>query len=299
MRKILAHLLLAASCLVVLPAIADGQDALVKRGAYLVNGPAACANCHTPRNSDFSLVQGMEFAGGFKLVDPAFTVYSANITPDKDTGIGTWTDGEVLRAIRQGVGKDGKVIFPPMPVPTYNNMSDDDAKAIVAYLRTLKPIHNVVPDSTWNMPQQAMPAPKGAPAPVADDKVAYGRYIATAIAHCFECHTTPDERGTPDMAHHLGAGGFRISLAPGMDVITPNITSDPATGIGKWSDADIKKALTDGVAPSGQHLSPPMPFPWFKHMTDSDLDAVVAYLHTLPPIVNNVERTEFQKTAFK
>jgi len=84
-----------------------------------------------------------------------------------------------------------------------------------------------------------------------------------------------------------------------MEVMTANITSDPETGIGKWSDADIKKALTEGMAPGGHMLSPPMPFPWFKNMTDGDLDAIVAYIRTLPPISNKVERTPFQQTAFK
>ena len=278
---------------------ASAQDDLVKRGAYLVNGPAACANCHTPRNPDFSLMAGKDLAGGFHLVDPAFDVYSANITPDPNTGIGKWTDAQIARAIRQGIDDKGNVIFPPMPVPTYNSMSDDDVKAIVAYLRTIPAVQNEVPESKWNIPLKPMPEPKGTAAPSPDDKVAYGRYLVTSIAHCFECHTTPDEHGVPDFANHLGAGGLKISLGPGMDVVTPNITSDKETGIGKWSAADIKKALTEGLAPSGQHLSPPMPFPWFKNMTDQDLDAVVAFIQTLPPISNKVERTEFQKTAFK
>ncbi|HVW91808.1 MAG TPA: c-type cytochrome [Devosia sp.] len=299
MKKILLPLVVFATAAAASPVAADDQEALVKRGAYLVNGPAACANCHTPRNPDFSLITDKNLAGGFHLVDPAFDVYSANITPDKATGIGNWTDEQIMRAIRQGIDDEGKVIFPPMPVPTYNNMSDDDVKAIVAYLHTVPAVQNKVPESKWNIPQQAMPPPKGAPAPSAEDKVAYGGYLVNAVAHCFECHTTPDEHGVPDVAHHLGAGGFKIALAPGMDVMTPNITSDKETGIGNWTAADIKKALTDGVTPTGQHLSPPMPFPWFKNMTDQDLDAIVAYVQTLPPISNKVERTDFQKTAFK
>ena len=299
MNPIIASGVLAVSILIAAPTAADDQDVMAKRGAYLVNGPAACANCHTPRNPDFSLMAGKNLAGGFHLVDPAFDVYSANITPDKETGIGTWSDEQIIRAIRQGIDDEGKIIFPPMPVPTYNNMSDDDVKAIVAYLHTIPAVHNEVPQSKWYIPQQAMPAPKGTPAPSPTDKVAYGRYLVTAVAHCFECHTTPDEHGVPDFAHHLGAGGLKITLAPGMDAMTPNITSDKVTGIGAWSAADIKKALTEGLTPTGQHLSPPMPFPWFKNMTDEDLDAVVAYIQTLPPITNKVERTDFQKTAFK
>ncbi len=286
------------SLAVALPAAAADQDALVARGAYLVNGPVACANCHTPRNPDFSFQPGMDFAGGFHIVDPAFDVYSANITPDKETGIGDWTDDQIIHALREGVDDEGKIIFPPMPVPTYNSMSDDDVKAIVAYLHTIKPVHNQVPESKWNVPQMAMPPAKGLPAPPTTDKVAYGGYIVKSLAHCFECHSSPDANGVPDFAHGLGAGGFMIQLAPEMVVRTANITSDPETGIGKWSDEDIKKAITEGVTPTGGHLSPPMPFAFFKNMTPEDLDAVVAYVRTIPPIVNTVERTDFQKKAF-
>ena len=279
-----------------LPAWAQDQDALVRRGQYLVNGPMACSNCHGTRAEDFSIVPGKEFAGGFHLVDPAFDAYSANITPDEETGIGKWTDEQIMTAIRRGIDPQGKIIFPPMPVPTYNNLSDDDVKAVVAYLRTIAPVHNEVPESKWNIPQQAMPPPKGTPAPPMSDKVAYGRYIVTAEAHCFECHTPMGPQG-PDMSK-LGAGGMEIQLAPGMVVRTANITSDPETGIGKWTDQQIKDALTKGVTPTGQHLSPPMPFPWFKNMTPEDLDAVVAFVRTIPPVVNKVERTAFQQKAF-
>jgi mono/diheme cytochrome c family protein len=262
----------------------------IERGRYL-SAAGDCKACHTADG-------GKPFAGGRAVPTPFGTIYAPNITPDKETGIGNWTDAQIIHAIREGVDDEGHIIFPPMPVPTYNNMSDDDVKAIVAYLRTLKPIHNEVPDSKWNVPQQAMPPAKGLPAPPRTDKVAYGHYLATAVAHCFECHSTPDPNGVPDFAHHLGAGGFTIELAPGMEVTTPNITSDPETGIGKWTDADIRKALTEGVTPTGGHISPPMPFPWFKNMTSDDIDAVVAYVRTIPPISNKVERTAFQKQAF-
>ena len=284
------------ACATALPATAEDQEALVKRGAYLVNGPLACASCHTPRAPDFSFLPGMDFAGGFKLVDPAFVVYSANITPDKETGIGTWSDDQIITAIREGKDKEGKIIFPPMPVPTYNNMSNDDAKAVVAYLRTLKPIHNEVPESKWIVPQQAMPPAKGLPAPPQNDKVAYGGYIVNSLAHCFECHSTRGPDGAPDLAHHLGAGGFEIELAPGMVVRTPNITPDPETGIGAINTPDIKMGITEGIAEG--HLSPPMPYPFYKNMTSDDLDAVVAYLRAIPTIKNKVKRTDFQRKAY-
>jgi len=278
---------------------AAAKSALVKRGAYLMNGPVACANCHTPRNPDMSLRPDMSYAGGFKIVDPLFDVYTANITQDKDTGIGTWTDAQIITTIREGKTPEGKIIFPPMPVPTYNTMSNADVKAIVAFLRTIKPIHNEVPESKYHVAQQPMPPAKGAPAPKASDKVAYGGYIVNSLAHCFECHTGTNAKGELDFEHLRGAGGFLITLAPGATVKTANITPDPETGIGKWSNADIRKALTHGVRPDGRHLSPPMPYPFFKNMTKRDLDAVIAYLRTIPPIKNAVERTEFQKSNFK
>src|SRR3974390_1986448 len=180
-------LLLAAAIVsaVALPAAAEDQAALLKRGAYLVNGPVACANCHTPRAADFSFLRGMDFAGGFNIVDPGFNVHTANITPDKDTGIGTWTDAQIITAIREGKSREGRITFPPMPVPTYNNMSDYDVKAIVAFLHTIRPVHHEVPESKYKLPQQAMPPARGLPAPPAHDKVAYGGYIVNALAPRF------------------------------------------------------------------------------------------------------------------
>ncbi|HET7716191.1 MAG TPA: cytochrome c [Bauldia sp.] len=278
---------------------AQDQDALVARGEYLMNGPVACGNCHNGRNEKFEFIPGKELAGGFHLFDPiGIDAYAANITPDPDTGIGTWTDEQIIVAIREGKTPDGRINFPPMPVPVYNNMSDDDVKAIVAYLRTVPAVHNEVPESTYKIPQQPMPPAKGLPAPPKSDKVAYGGYIVNALAHCFECHTPFTDQGMPDMTK-LGAGGFPIHLGPEMIVMTANITPDPETGIGNWSDDDIKKAITEGVRPDGTKLAPPMPFGFFKNMTAEDLDAIVAYLRTIPPIKNKVERTEFQKQAFQ
>lgn len=278
---------------------ADDPAELLKRGAYLMNGPVACANCHTPRGPDMAFLPGKDYAGGFRIVDPLFDVHSANITQDKETGIGAWTDAQIITAIREGRTREGRINFPPMPVPTYNRMSDADVKAIVAFLRTVKPVRNQVPEPKYAIPQQAMPPAKGLPAPPASDKVANGGYIVNALAHCFECHTGPNAKGEPDFEHLMGAGGMTITLAPGATVKTANITPDPETGIGKWSDADIKRALTEGVRPDGRHLAPPMPFPFFRNMTGEDLDAVVAYLRTIPPIRNQVERTDFQKATFK
>lgn len=299
MKTLSAVLLALAGAGAMLGGQAVAQDAaLIARGEYLVNGPVACGNCHHSRDEKLEFIPGKEFAGGFHIVEEGvFDVHAANITPDPDTGIGTWSDEQIITAIREGRTPDGRIIFPPMAVPTYNMMSDEDVKAMVAYLRTVPAVHNEVPESTYSIPQQAMPPAKGDPAPPASDKVAYGGYIVNALAHCFECHTPFTPEGMPDMTK-IGAGGFKIHLGPGIEVVTANITPDPETGIGNWTDEEIKTAIVDAVRPGGGKLAPPMPYPFFKRMTDEDLDAVVAYLRTIPPVSNKIERTEFQKQAF-
>ncbi len=275
-------------------AVAQDQN-LVARGSYLVNGIAACGNCHTPKNPDLSPRSEMFLAGGERFDTPVFTAYSRNLTPDKDSGIGIWTDEQLIRAMREGVTKEGEILGPPMPVPTYHNMSDDDAKAIVAYLRTIKPVHNEVPESKYKIPLRPMVNAKGLPAPPKSDNVAYGGYLVNAIAHCFECHSTPDEHGEPDIAGHLGAGGFPLpiwpeaSAKPGAVIYSLNITPDRETGIGTWNDDQIKRAITEGLDKDGKQLFPLMPFAYFKKMTPEDLDAMVAYLHTIKPIKNKIE----------
>jgi len=277
------------------PAGAQDQQALIARGSYLVNGPAACGNCHTRKNPDLSPQNGMFLAGGERFDTPVFTAYSRNLTPDKDSGIGTWTDAQIIRAMREGVTKEGEILGPPMPVPTYHNMSDDDAKAIVAYLRTVNPVHNEVPESKYKIPLQPQVPAKGEPAPPRSDKAAYGGYLVNAIAHCFECHSTPDEHGEPDVAGHRGAGGFPLPIwpeagtKPGSVVFSLNITPDQETGIGAWSDDQIKRAITEGIDKDGKQLFPLMPFGSFKKMTPEDLDAIVAYLHTIKPLRNKIE----------
>ena len=271
----------AVTSAMALPASAQSQKALVERGKYLVNGPAACGNCHTQRGPNLLPITSKFLAGGEKITAPIFVAYSRNITPDKDTGIGTWSDAQIIRAIREGVTKEGKTLGPPMPFDFYNKMSNDDAKAIVAYLRTVKPMHNEVPESKYKIPLKPESAAKGEAAPPKSDKIAYGRYIAT-MAHCLECHT-PLAGPKRDLENQLGAGGFPIEFA-GTIVTTRNITSDKETGIGGWTDAQIKRAITKGIDKDGKQLIPLMPYSYLKNLSAEDLNAVVAFLRTLPAI---------------
>jgi len=168
-----------ALCLV-LPVAFAQEETLLERGTYLVQGIVACGNCHTPKNADGSPVAGMELAGNFTIEEPVFTAYAANITPDKETGIGTWSDDEIVHAIRDGIRPDGSIIGPPMPSVFYRDMSDRDARAIVAYLRDVPAVKNEIQKSEYNMPlPPAWGPPVGeVPEVSKNDASAYANYVA-------------------------------------------------------------------------------------------------------------------------
>lgn len=250
----------------------------LERGTYLMQSIVACGNCHTPKGPDGEL-PGMELAGGFLIEMEPFTVYPPNITPDKETGIGNWTDAQLIAAIREGRRPDGSIIGPPMPIEFYRKMSDEDVTAIVAYLRAVKPVSNRVQKTVYRIP---LPKDYGPPvghvtAPSRDDKVAYGEYLAT-IGHCMECHTPMGDNGQRDYADRLGAGGEEFPGPWGVSY-SANITP---TGLKDYTDAQLKTIITTGVRPNGTKLLPPMAIPYYAKMTEADLDALVAYLRTLP-----------------
>jgi mono/diheme cytochrome c family protein len=267
-------------------------DRSPERGEYLVNGILACANCHTPRGPDLAFIEGMHLAGGLEIDElPAFHAYTRNITPDPETGIGTWTDEEIARAIREGITPEGEV-GPPMPIFTYNRMSDDDVMAVVAYLRSIPAVYNEVPEGVYNIPKP-LPGPAlGLQAPPPSDRVAYGDYLVNALGHCFECHTPMGPDGMPDFTR-LGAGGFPMFETPLGTIRSANITNDAETGLGGWTDEEIRRALTEGISRHGEHLFPIMPYDFFRNMTDEDIDAVIAYLRTVPAVHNEVEKVDW------
>jgi mono/diheme cytochrome c family protein len=269
---------LAAGAVIVAAGTAEAQTPL-ERGTYLMRSIVACGNCHTPKGPDGDIAD-MELAGGFVIEDGPFKAVASNITPDEETGIGTWTDAEIITAIREGKRPDGTVIGPPMPIGFYRHMSDADAEAIVAYLRSVPPIRNEVPASEYDIP---LPESYGPPvgevsAPSPDDQVAYGEYLSN-IGHCMECHTPMGEGGMPDYANRFGAGGFPFN-GPWGTSVSANIT--PA-GIGHYSDEELKAVIRTGVRPDGSKLLPPMPVSYYAGVTDADMDALVAYLRSLPP----------------
>jgi mono/diheme cytochrome c family protein len=253
----------------------------LERGTYLMQSIVACGNCHTPKGPQGD-VPGMELAGGVVFAEDVFNAISPNITPDAETGIGKWTDAQIIAAIREGKRPDGTIIGPPMPIALYRGMADDDVKAIVAYLRSVKPIANKVAKSQYKIP---LPPSYGPPvtsvAPVSRaDKVTYGKYLASSLGHCVECHSTPGPNGAPDFINHTGGGGMHFNGPWGVSY-APNIT--PAA-LGKYSDDDIKNAITKGVRPDGSRLMPPMAYAYYRNIAPADLDAIVAYLRTLKPL---------------
>ena len=273
------HRLLLAIPAILFPFSSIAEPSL-ERGEYLVRGPAACGNCHTPMGPN-----GPDMAnelGGFMVEkNPAFEAWAVNITPG--SRVADWSDAELARAIREGIRPDGSVIGPPMPIGLYRGLSDDDLMSIVMFLRTVPASANETPFSTYNIPLPPAYGPPidTVPSIPAGVTVEYGEYLAGPVAHCVECHTTFGEKG-PMFETHLGAGGFEFH-GPWGTSVAPNITTHP-DGIPGFSDEELKTMIVSGTRPDGSPMMPPMGYAYYATMTEQDLDAVVLYLRQLPPL---------------
>jgi mono/diheme cytochrome c family protein len=263
----------------------------VERGRYLVETVGACGNCHTPKGPDGD-VPGKHLAGGFRMDDTFGNWITPNITPDPLTGIGRWTDGEIIRAIREGKRPDGQTLGPPMPFDLYRRLADSDVEAMVAYLRSVPPIQNLVPRSQYKIP---LPASYGPPVgvvpdPPRQDLVKYGEYLAGPVAHCVECHTPFLPEGRPD-ASRVGAGGLPFHGPWGVSYAA-NLTPDPETGLGTWKDGEIIASIY-GARRGGGRVLPPMATQHYSQgIAEGDLRAIIAYLRSLPAIRNKVPAPE-------
>lgn len=265
-----ATILLSTSTLLAEPSL--------ERGTYLVEGPSACGNCHTPKGPD-GPIPGMDLAGMLVEKNDAFTAIAPNITPGGR--IADWSDDELAKAIREGLRPDGVIIGPPMPIGLYRGITDDDLMSIVLYLRQVPAVDNDPGQSVYNIP---LPPAYGPPidtvASIAPSVTAeYGAYLAGPIAHCIECHTTFGPKG-PMFDTHLGAGGFEFH-GPWGTSVAANITP---TGIGDHTDAELSVMIRTGIRPDGSPMMPPMPYPYLAIMTEDDLTAVLLYLRTLPAL---------------
>ncbi|HEX8440706.1 cytochrome c [Archangium sp.] len=261
----------------------------IERGRYLANHVGICFACHAELNHESlsqRMVPGTEgFPGG---CDPSFPgkVCFSNITSHPTAGIGGWSDGEVIRAIREGISRDGRPLAPLMPYGAYKSFSDEDTKALVAYLRTLAPSDKVSPVSELPPPlkiaMKFMPAPVEEPVahPAATDTVAYGRYL-TSVAACGDCH-----------GKDFSGGGIEFHTPVG-PVLGANITPDPETGIGAMTREgfiNLFKAYKDldpALKMNAQTASH-MPWSLYAGMKEEDLGAIFDYLRTVPAVRKQV-----------
>ncbi|MDF2232734.1 c-type cytochrome [Albimonas sp. CAU 1670] len=280
LRQATARSALAAAGLLAGVAAAQAETQL-ERGEYLVRVVAACGNCHTPfgpQGPDMS----QELAGRLVEKNPAFEAWAPNITPDAETGVGAWSDAELKKAIREGVRPDGTIIGPPMPIGFYRSLGDDDLDAMVAFLRTVAPVKNEVPASTYAIP---LPPSYGPPvesvtAPARGVTAEYGEYLAGPVAHCMECHTKFGPAG-PMVSTHLGSGGNEFH-GPWGTSVSANLTPS-ADGIAGRSDDELVAMIREGIR-DGKPMLPPMGYGYYAQMTDDDVHAIIAYLRTLPPL---------------
>ncbi|MEI9989868.1 MAG: cytochrome c [Rhizomicrobium sp.] len=259
---------------------------LVARGEYLAQA-ADCTSCHTAKG-------GVPFAGGLPIVLPFGTIYTPNITPDKETGIGGWSDAAFLGAIHKGIDDEGQHLYPAMPYVSYTGMTDADALAIKAYLFSLKPVHADVPGNTFVFPFNQRwlmgvwsflfnPDKRFAPDPAQSPQWNRGAYIAENLEHCGECHTPRTLFQSLDNRRK-----FAGALQAGWRAY--NISSDADSGVGAWSDAALADYLSSGHAEGHGTAGGPMAEAVdnsLSHLSPGDIAAIVAYLRSVPPIASS------------
>lgn len=273
----------------------------IERGRYLVEAMTGCPACHSPvdesRPGEFPQA-GLKFAGRVWPSDSGLpgTIVAPNLTPDPETGIGSWSDGEIVRALREGVSRDGTPLFPFMNYPEYRNLTDADALAIVAYLRTQKPVRRDVGrtrlDFPVNMMIRTVPRPlDSAPPGLPPSGVERGRAMIKLML-CGDCHTPMDDRGGRIAGKEL-AGGMRFAGPWGV-VYSANITSHPSAGIGAYSDDDLKRVFREGKNRAGRDLWV-MPWSVTRNLTEADLDALIAALREVAANPNLVPAPELRQ----
>lgn len=277
-----------------------------EHGEYLVT-IAGCLDCHSERQFEFfsgPIRKGTEGKGGEAFHPGLFTipgtVYARNITSDTATGIGNWTDAEVLRAITQGISRNGDSLFPLMPYDNFSKLAKQDLLDIVAYIRTLPAIENKIPARQLMGPISAFfPSIPNTidqnKAPTPDDKVAYGGYLVT-MASCIHCHTPMNEKGVPGEPF---TGGFRFNT-PAFTVQSANLTPDSATGLGTWTEERFLNKFKTYREKASYLFDPKdqnsyMPWSEFAKLTNDDLSAIFAYLQSLKPVKNLVEKYPLAK----
>lgn len=269
--------------------------ARLERGRYIVEGPAHCFQCHSEvdwERPGAQPKQGKKGAGTIFAEAGMEWLVAPNITPDRETGAGNWTDERFARAIREGIGHDGRRLFPMMPYMNFREMSDEDLASVVVYLRSITPVRNVVPKTMLpevmkgGLPPH-QPLTKAVEGPDMSNPVARGKYLVT-LGNCMSCHTPMNKQGQP-MMQLAFAGGLRFT-GPWGQVSSANITPDPS-GISYYDEALFVKTLRTGQV-GARKLNSIMPWGYFRNMTDDDLKAIFAYLRTVTPVQHRIDNTE-------
>jgi mono/diheme cytochrome c family protein len=262
---------------------------LVARGEYIVRNVAVCGHCHAsqPRNPDGPL------SGGFEFKDWRLgTIRAANLTADTATGIGTWTEREIMRAIRSGLDRDGDLLAPVMPYEWFSGMSDRDAFAVARYLKSLPAVRKPVESDgniVFGIAKVMVLKPRPATQPRAPQRgptAAYGQYLVHHVALCADCHTPREGISASTDYDRLFSGND--DPPKGFPAKPLNITPDSASGIGKWSEAEFLRTIETGINPAGDSLHTFMPWQQFRRMDDDDLRAIYRYLRTVPAIRTKV-----------
>jgi mono/diheme cytochrome c family protein len=260
-------------------------ETALERGRYLVDAIMGCDGCHTPRPGGV-FDMSKRFAGGLLVFEQKeFVVRGSNISSDREHGIGAWSDAEFKTLMTEGVRPSGVKIAPQMPFAFYRILTARDLDAVTAYVRSAAPQAGQPPPPVYRAPMQYEAIP-GGERPFTDamlnDPLKRGFYIAT-IAHCMECHARrPD--GSAGYADSWGKGGH-VMKGPYGEVTVSNITSDPDKGIGRMTDAELRRVFTQGIGRDGRTLKLPMARQvYFSKMTDADVDALIAWIRTIPPL---------------
>jgi mono/diheme cytochrome c family protein len=277
--------------------IFETTPARLERGRYLATSVAGCVACHSERDPNApgmpaladKLGAGAVFAEGADLPGQ---VVAPNLTPDKETGAGNWTDDTLARAIREGIAHDGRTLFPLMPYMNYREMPDEDLASVIVYLRSLAPVRNALPKTEIIFPVKYLirsaPEPVTAPVPVPDlsDPVKRGAFLVR-MASCADCHTA-QEKG--QVKPGLEFAGGLLFTTPEATVMASNITPE-SSGISYYDEDLFIRAIRTGKV-KARALSAVMPWSFYRNMTDEDLKSIFAYLRTLKPVKHAVDNTE-------
>ncbi|HKU24985.1 MAG TPA: hypothetical protein VJQ54_05900 [Candidatus Sulfotelmatobacter sp.] len=274
----------------------ESTPARLERGKYLANS-IGCLYCHSPhdwKQDDDPIVAGMTGAGQqLPYIGLPGKVFAPNLTPDKETGAGDWTDDMLARAIREGVGHDGRALFGIMPYAHYRNMPDEDLASIIVYLRSLPAVKNPLPKTEIIFPVKYIirngPEPVTSPVPSPDlsDPVKRGRFLVN-LTGCSDCHTPVDNHHMPIPGMEFSGG--QVLEAPWGRVASANLTPDPS-GIPHYDEAIFIKAMRTGRV-GARELNKTMPWSVLRNMSDEDLAGMFAYLKTLKPVSHRVDNTE-------